>query len=90
MGKVLKIPYHYTVRVGDIVRMPSGAEGEVKFVRIVFKNNEIKRENAQKIVFVEPDVVWWLRWILWFTGQLWYRDKEIDKLIFIKRMAEIK
>ena len=61
MGKVLKIPYRYTVRVGDIVRLPSGAEGEVKFVRIVFKNNEAKRENAQKIVFVEPHVVWWLR-----------------------------
>jgi len=81
-------PYHYCVSVGDIVRLPSGALGEVKFVQVVFKDGEMKRGNARKVVFIEPNVVWWLRWILWFSGQLWYCDKEINKLLLIKK--EIK
>lgn len=74
------MPYQFIVRVGDIVKLPSGAEGEVVFVEVVFK-----KKKPSKIVFVEPDVAWWLRWILWFSGQLWYCDREINKLVLIRR-----
>ena len=77
-------PYQFSVSVGDIVRLPSGAEGEVKFVDVV-----IRKEKPSKIVFVEPDVVWWLRWILWFSGHLWYCDKEINKLVLLKKSEKI-
>jgi len=80
MDEIVAIPYHYIVRVGDIVKLPSGAEGEVVFVDVVFR-----KSNPSKIVFVEPDVVWWLRWILWFSGHLWYCDREINKLVLLAR-----
>lgn len=80
MGKLIKMPYRNLVRAGHIVKLPSGAEGEVVFVETVFKKGQ-----PSKIVFVEPNVVWWFRWVLRLSGHLWYRDKEIDKLVLIRR-----
>lgn len=76
MGEVVKMSYQFTVRIGDIVKLPSRETGTIKFVDLVAGGNS-------KIVFVEPDVVWHKRWRMHFSGKLWFRDKEINKLVLL-------
>lgn len=78
MGDVVKIPYQFMVKVGDIVRMPSGETGTVKFVDFVVGGNS-------KIAFVEPNIVWYKRWWMHLADSLWYCDQEINRLVLLAR-----